>query len=78
MDASFHVITRQRAGLISCSLHFIYFYHLQPQDLQYIVFLTSELNNPNNAPPTTFLPADIFSTCNDPQVGHLGVLLIVG
>ena len=73
MDASFHVITRQRAGLISCSLYLYHHYHLKPQDLQCIVFLTSELNNPNNAPPTTFLPVDIFSTFKDPQVGHLGV-----
>lgn len=50
-----------------------YVYHFAPQFLQCIVFLTSELNSPNIAPPNIFFPVEIFSTLSDPQVGHFGI-----
>lgn len=45
------------------------------------MFRTLLLNKPNNAPPTTLLVVEIFSTFVEPQVGHLGTFgsrLIIG
>ena len=39
------------------------------------MFLTSELNSPNIAPPNIFFPVEIFSTLGEPQVGQCGTLL---
>lgn len=52
-------------------------YHLYPQFLHLILFRTSELNNPNIAPPNIFFPTKIFLILGEPHVGHLGVLSLL-
>lgn len=47
------------------------FYHLYPQLLHRIVFLTLELNKPNATPPTTLSVVEIFSTFALLHEGHL-------